>query len=428
MIVFLTLFLGLASGKQPLVLEVAGPVSSVRVLLGGREIAAMTRPPWSTIIDLGADLTPRELTAIAFDAKGEEIARASQVINLPRPTAEFDIVIEGDEVSLRWHHLMSQSPDDATMTLDEKPLPLDVNFHAELPKIDRQKPHVIAAEMRFPDGFVARRELVLESTRSASTESQLTPVLLRTTGAPRPKTWDGCITRADGTPVRIAAVENPPALAIAVRDPFPVHSPNPLEASLAAQRQHPNWSLRNAIALDRATFMRVMWAVAQHFSGRDATADLFEATVDFAGTKDGALSMLYAQYNGAATEVVPRQFADAVAVAGIRAATGSQRRAVIFVLSENADTSNNAPAVVRRYLESLGVPLFVWSPSGPRPELAASWGAVDDISKYAGLSAAVARVRKTLDEQRVAWVDVEPLEALRLKAGARCGIEMVARP
>ena len=35
-IVFLTLFLGIVSGTQPLVLEVTGPVRSVRVLFGGR--------------------------------------------------------------------------------------------------------------------------------------------------------------------------------------------------------------------------------------------------------------------------------------------------------------------------------------------------------------------------------------------------------
>src|SRR5436190_4498301 len=35
-IIFLTLFLGIVSGTQPLILEVTGPVKSVRVFLGGR--------------------------------------------------------------------------------------------------------------------------------------------------------------------------------------------------------------------------------------------------------------------------------------------------------------------------------------------------------------------------------------------------------
>jgi hypothetical protein len=83
---------------------------------------------------------------------------------------------------------------------------------------------------------------------------------------------------------------------------------------------------------------------------------------------------------------------------------------------------------VRRYLETLGVPLFVWSRLGPYPTIAAVWGPVDDISTYAKLAAATARVRNALDDQRIGWVDVDLLEALRLKASARCGIETMARP
>jgi hypothetical protein len=426
-IVFLTLFLGLASGTQPVALEVTGPVKSVRLFLGGRPVAVMTQPPWRTFVELGPELTPRELTAVGFDAKDEEIARVSQTLNLPRPTAEFDIMVKGSEASLRWRHLINRAPSAATMSFDDKPLLLDARFRAVLPKFDREKPHVIAAEMRFPDGFVTRRELVLEGILSASTGTQLTPILLRETGAP-PKTWDGCIARADGTPVRVAAVENPRGLVITVRDPFPGETPSGLDVSLASLRQRPGWSgLRNSTAFDRATNMRVLWAVSQRFRGTDATAELFEATVDFDASMGGALFMLYTEYTGKYTNDVPRQFADAVAVAGLRAVTGSWRRAVVFVLSATEDASTNSPVAVRRYFQTLGVPLFIWSRSGPRPDLAESWGAVDDISTFSGLTAAVARVRRTLEAQRIAWVDVDPLEALHLKASERCGIETVAQ-
>src|SRR5947209_7351042 len=88
-IIFLSLFLGIAAGPQPVTLQVIGPVRTVRLLLGGREVAALTSPPWRALIDFGAELTPRELTAIGFDEHGTEVARATQILNLPRPTAEL---------------------------------------------------------------------------------------------------------------------------------------------------------------------------------------------------------------------------------------------------------------------------------------------------------------------------------------------------
>ena len=434
-IVFLTLFLGIVSGTQPLVLEVTGPVRSVRVLFGGREVALMKNPPWETRLDIGADLTPRELTAIGFDKDGDEVARVSQIVNLPRPTAEFDIIVDQADVSLRWRHLMNQQPEHATITLDDKPLVVDEHLHAKLPKINRERTHILASEIRFPDGFVARRETVLEAALSASAETQLTPIGLRDTGKGHPRSWDGCITRVDGKPVRMAAVEKPSALVIAVRDPYPPTGlPSPLEKWLTEQRKTPNWSIRNTTEFDRTTGARIMWAVSQQFSNAEGTADLFEATSEFNAASDYASSngnvlfMLFTDYTGEAKEDAPRQFTDAVAIAGIRAVTAAQRRAVVYVLSSTEDASKNSPAAVRRYLDALGVPLFIWSRVGPFPSIASIWGPVDDISTYAKLSAATARVRNALDEQRIGWVAVDPLEALHLKASPRCGIETLARP
>src|SRR5262245_16360071 len=93
-IVFISLFLGLLSGTQPVRLLVSGPVRTVRILLDGRQVTAAVPPEWSADVDFGSELTPRELTAVGLDADGAEIARATQIVNLPRPTAEFDIVLQ----------------------------------------------------------------------------------------------------------------------------------------------------------------------------------------------------------------------------------------------------------------------------------------------------------------------------------------------
>src|SRR5919106_4216390 len=153
-IVFISLFLGIVSGSQPVALQVSGPVKTVRVMLGDREVAVLTQPPWRSTVDHGLDLTPRELTAVGLDAEGKEIARARQILNLPRPIAEFDIALEYDGgnvpvgLSLPWRHLMGVKPDRIEVTLDGAPLRLDRRLHANLPKLDLEMPHVISAEIR----------------------------------------------------------------------------------------------------------------------------------------------------------------------------------------------------------------------------------------------------------------------------------------
>jgi hypothetical protein len=419
-IVFLTLFLGIVSGQQPVALQVSAPVKSVRVLLGGQEVAVLTEPPWRAIVDFGPELAPRELTAVAFDAKGGEVARAAQILNLPRPTAEFEILLAADDVSLHWRHLMQLRPSVATITLDGRALALDGTLHTRLPKLDREQPHLLAAEMRFSDGFVARREVVIESVRSTSVGTQLTPIVVRETAPDHPSTWDGCLTTPAGAAVRTAAVEKPPALVIMVR------SPDPRDVQQTLDRSRVMIMNRSTIPLDQGTIERILWPVAQRYSNGGDTSVLFERTGDFSGSIAGILYLMRLKYAGK-NEGIKGEFADAVAVAGIQAITGAQRRAVVFVLSATADSSRYDPAVVRRYLQSLGVPLFVWSLTGPRPELADTWGPVEDIGTLPKLEEATKRVRKALDEQRVAWVDVDPLTALQLNAKESCGIATMTR-
>jgi hypothetical protein len=157
-----------------------------------------------------------------------------------------------------------------------------------------------------------------------------------------------------------------------------------------------------------------------------ATSILFPTTDDLDAARSGVLYPLLLSYEPKPGEGEKRQFTDAVAVAGLQAVTGARRRAVVLVLSSTADASDHDPAAVRHYLAALGVPLFVWSVRGPRPDLAGTWGDVDDISSLPKLQAAAARLQHALDEQRVAWVEVDPVTALALRADGRCGITPLA--
>src|SRR5882724_9194493 len=222
-IVFISLFLGLIAGRQPVELQVSPAVTTVRILVDGHDAATLTTPPWRATIDFGASVEPRELVAVAFNGTGEEVGRASQIVNLPRPPAEFSIVLEPDSkgvpvsAALRWEHVLAAKPSRATVTVDGEKVLVDEKFRARLPVLDMPHPHVFAAEMRFTDGFVARREMVAGGTVADSINTELTPVLLTSQAAATPKaSLDGCLM-ANGAPVRASALETPGALVLVVR-------------------------------------------------------------------------------------------------------------------------------------------------------------------------------------------------------------------
>src|SRR5438094_9685701 len=99
-VAFISLFLGLAAGRQSVDVQTDAAVKALRILLDGREVAALTQPPWHAVIDFGPRLDPRPLEAIGFDEKGNEIGRATQFLNLPRKTEELAIVLQSGGVGL----------------------------------------------------------------------------------------------------------------------------------------------------------------------------------------------------------------------------------------------------------------------------------------------------------------------------------------
>src|SRR6266852_76582 len=166
-IVFLTLYLGLIGGQQPIQVQVGANVTSVRFLLDGRDMGVLKASPWTLIVDFGPPYEPHELVAVAYDRDGDETGRVSQLINLPRPAAELSIDLQNDKsgapvsVSLRWEEVYAAKPVLTTITVDGKPVHVDPGFRAQLPRLDPANPHVISAQMRFSDLALARQEVVI---------------------------------------------------------------------------------------------------------------------------------------------------------------------------------------------------------------------------------------------------------------------------
>jgi len=413
-IVFLSFFLGLITGVQSVVLQVDAAVKSVRIELGGREVARMDGAPWTAKVDFGRELVPTELTAIALDGDGKEIARVSQPINLARPAAELEIVIRSDgnmpvEAELVGRHRLHILPKSAKLSVDGTAVHVGRDFHARLPPVDISKPHIVSAEMEFEDGEVARRDSVLQAGFSGSLASELTPVLVMTEDRATDD-LETCFS-IGRTPVKATAIEKSDAFVVMVKDP----ATRPLVLPPAGSR------------FDADTAQRMLWPLPRPINARgEPTAIAFPQSVNHG--KTSTLTWLLTQrLTPAPSSTEPRQFADAVAVAAMSTLEKARRRAVVLVVSKAADKSLYSPLVVRRYLDAVGVPLFVWSADGPRPDLTAAWGPIDDISNAAGLEAASARLNRSLAKQRIVWLAADPVTALNAESTGRCGLVPVAQ-
>jgi len=424
-LIFITLFLGIVSGKQGMDLQAGPDVKSIRLTVAGKQLALLTEPPWHAEIDLGMEMVPRELVAIGFDANGNEIARASQILNLPQATADVQIVRDDQGLLLRYTNLQYSPPRKTTVTFDTTKLKVDSNLRVALPKnVDWSRPHVIQAEMRFDEGVVARREAVLEGMHFSETaETELTPIALFETAKTHPTDLEGCFS-IDGQPVRASAVEKGGAQVTFVQDPDPATTILALDPTHRATAVFGRSEVAGWAHLDEDTLQELLWPVTQEFSdrARHSVSRLFEhsqATLP----KAGLIGLLTTRWPASYDQ--PRQYTDAVAVAGIRS-LGGHRRAAVLIYNDRPDVSRGDAAAVRRYLAAIGVPFFVWSPTPVTLDVTTRWGAIEDISTVDHLRAATARLRQTIASQRIAWIHADPLSALRVKVDQRCGWTPVA--
>jgi len=102
----------------------------------------------------------------------------------------------------------------------------------------------------------------------------------------------------------------------------------------------------------------------------------------------------------------PPHLVDATAVAGMALAATERRRAILVLLDgEPSPQGQIAPPTVRRYLDRLRVPCFVWRLEryrGPEPD---PWGPARRIVNSRELLLALEELMASLRGQRIAWVD-----------------------
>jgi len=180
-IAFVTLLLGLVSGPRPVEVASAGEVAEVVILLDGAEVARLRGDERQATVDFGS-LAPHLLEAVARDARGHELGRARQVINLPRgmAAAAAEWAVEASSgglptvVRLVYETVWPGGVEALEATLDGVWLAVAADGLVELPPYDPGEPHLLAGSVRFASGASANAELAFGGRFGETVQTELT--------------------------------------------------------------------------------------------------------------------------------------------------------------------------------------------------------------------------------------------------------------
>lgn len=411
LLAFGSLLLGLVTGVRPVTVMVTPPVRAVAMELDGAVVATLTEPPFTTTIDFGADLVPRRLDAVGFDSAGREVARVTQWVNMPRQEAEVDILLHRDdagritEARLAWASVRGEAPSGVRVLLDGRPLPVSLPDRVEVPRVDPESAHVLRAEVTLSDGLVASREVVFGGPWMDTTGTELTAVPLECPLFGRPSSPDdlaGAIT-VNGAAATVAAVERPPARVVAVRD---VRERRWLTSIPAGKMR--SWAFAGLPSGDDA--IGLMSTRPEILPTATGVSHVYTLRLMAGVDADYAIAGILASPE-AGTDPDEQLLSDAVASAGLAAAAGGLRRAVVLVTSATSRPAHELGAAAARHLlEALHVPLRVWSTnSGALPALRQIWGTATDVSRSDRLATAGRELRRAVNRQTVAWIEGEHL-------------------
>lgn len=374
-------------------------------------------------------LAPHELVARALDPGGKELARARQWINMPRPPAEAEILLERDKTGrataarIAWQILTGEQPVKVDVSFDGRPLKMDALRRVAIPPYAPEVSHVLTVELEFESGMKSRDDVAIGGSAGEEAKSELTAVPVRLAGKRRlePAAFSGLL-RARGKTLRVVEAEEGGATLWIVRDDSAVEASGRLQNLEGSPFRFP--PLSTALELKKDDAVHFLWPRPQAFPMASVPTQLFPSTEGF-GRGDGGLAYLLSHVANPSPSSIFPMYADGVAVAGLNAFESFGRRAVLLVLGEtNEDASTYGAGNVRRYLELLRVPLFVWTLRETAPDVS-PWGRMDAVGTSRGARSAYARLRASLESQRIVWVEGRYLpQEIELAEGAE-GIELV---
>jgi hypothetical protein len=407
MVTFVTLILSLISGTLPVEVAVDGPVTRVELVLDGRLVGTRNGPPWRFLCDFGNDLVPHELVAVAYDADGNEMHSTRQLINLPRPQAETRIAFESDEsgtpnaVRVFWESADPVKPLSVYAIFDGFVLQPDDDNRFELPPYDPGEIHIVTAEVQFLGDVTARTDVTFGGRYGSQVATELTAVPIQMRGG-RP-TVDDLQGRflLDGKPLAVAAVEQPGIKVFLIRDLVALHQLEVIRRHQdAVDGGYPGGG--SPSRQDRLTREDDQLYFVLPNPKKRRNRELFPTTSGW-NLKRWDLKWLVTHALTGEGSVRGQQLADAVAVAGVQAASEGAPRAVVLVTSGRpSDKSIYEPAKVRRFLRSLRVPLYVWSTSAGDD---LGWGPDVLLDNAKTLRRAAKALMREAGQQWIVWLE-----------------------
>ena len=414
MIKFVTLFVGLIVGVQNVETMVSGPVASVQIQVNGSVVAEATEGPWRFTFDLGREIHPIRLEAVAYDESGRESGRDAQWINLPDNNAEAAILPEFDEAGevmaalLTWESAEFDKPRALRVRLDGEVVHVHPPYRVDLTAVSPEELHVLDVEFEFTPELCLKRQLAFGRGFSGDHTSGLTAVpvsLGDLEELPAADQMSGWFT-VEGKPLRVTDVEHADGRLVVVRDPGAEEMLKELsrERERQAKRERRRGAPRTLDLLDERVEIRVLVPEPVAVAGRSRSTLLFPYSKNGVSGDQGILKAAAAPKNEqmlGAGLMLP----DAVAMAGLHASEGNRRRAVLLILGpEREDVARLDPDHVRGFLRDLHVPLVVWDLSGPRGTGPQSWRPDREIETFDDFARATRRLRYALEEQRIVWV------------------------
>jgi len=405
-VTFVSIFLWLVTGVHPVEVAVEASVVSVEIILDGKTVGVITGPAWTIECDFGPVLRPHELVAVARNEAGLELGRTRQVVNLPRPKAEVEIVLEEsssgrpEAVRVVTQNALWLEPEIVEVTFDQQLLTGDGDRFS-LPEYDPDETHLLSAEARFPGGVTARDDISFSERLGGRVTTELTavPIVVEGKRRPQPADFEGSL-RARGQVLTVAAVERPGARVYLVRDvrAWPTVQSIGIEMAELSRRKR-NTSLEFATELSSEMdrfFLVVPNAI------RRGDLEIFPVVGPY-HLRNFNLPWLASHLYSRDAAVAGQKLAAAVAVAGVRAARDGSPRTVVLMLSENVvDASVDRATDVREYLRALNVPLVVWTTGD---DFGAGWGPSIDVASRRRLKRAGENLLKSLYRQWIVWVE-----------------------
>lgn len=419
MVQFLTLLVGLVTGSHVIEVSVSAPVARMELRLDGRTVASREGPPWALACDFGHRPKPAELVVVGFDEAGREIGRDRQWVNIPGRPVEAAIVPEfgsdGRIVAARitWNGHAHGDPRRVRVEIDGERVRAEFPYRIDLTGYTDDEPHVLAVDVSWNRDLDLRRELAFGRGFSGTFASGLTAVPVQLDGIdelPPAERLGGWLTVA-GESVDPAAAEAGPVDLVIVRHPGADARLRDLYSAQRTGLRREGRRPRGAID-DLGEDVEVLVMLPEPVLGETTGARptlLFPLSEEPEPGSQGFLRLAGGEGHGAMMSVTMR-LANAVALAGMRAAENDRRRAVLLVLGDRRDDESFlAPDAAAAYLADLRVPLVVWDLSEDAASVQPGWPVDLRVEDLDGLRRAVRRLRYLLETQRIVWVAGEHL-------------------